>query len=625
MRHSPLKDNTFIRLTIVLAGLVFLVSSASAEEPSVTAVLSSSEAMVGEEVQLQIQVKGDRNVSAPEISVDGLGIQSTGRTQSFEMRNFDVSSSVIFTYSIVSERTGRFLIPSQTLQVGNKSLRTPELTLNISDSRNRSSQSNPNRAPGGASAGGFDPKKSTFAELIIPKSTAYVGEMIPVVVRVGFEMQTRVRNVPPELDLSGQGFTKQKMRMSEARQNIEGRTYHVLTYKTAIAAARAGPIEIGPIEIPAVVLVPQNQRNRSFPQNPLGLNDPMLDNFFNDPWLMGSVPREIKLKTERAHIDVKALPPNAPASFSGAVGNFSLTADANPKSVQVGDPITVKALIAGRGNFDRVTGPVFEDERGWHKYPPSSDFNQDDDVGISGTKTFETVISPNERKDKIPPLLFTYFDPQKEQYVTVKSEPIPVQVKGGAPAAAPAATAPVAAAPAASPAAAPSASPKQQDILHQLTQLTAAPQSFQPAYTQRSFWLAQVVPLLALLIYFVWKMRQAHLGNREARRREALLHEARELQKSLRRDDASPQEYFSRASRAVQLKTALAKNVDPNTVDAEVAASVFRADEKTRLRLQQLFETSDEVRYSGGGGNGAMRVEPETRTEVSDLIESLRE
>ena len=75
----------------------------------------------------------------------------------------------------------------------------------------------------------------------------------------------------------------------------------------------------------------------------------------------------------------------------------------------------------------------------------------------------------------------------------------------------------------------------------------------------------------------------------------------------------------------MQLKTALAKNVDPNTVDAEVAATVFRADEKTRLRLQQLFETSDEVRYSGGGENGAIRVDPETRTEVSDLVESLRE
>jgi hypothetical protein len=72
------------------------------------------------------------------------------------------------------------------------------------------------------------------------------------------------------------------------------------------------------------------------------------------------------------------------------------------------------------------------------------------------------------------------------------------------------------------------------------------------------------------------------------------------------------------------LKTALAKNLDPNTVDAEVAASVFQADEDTRVRLHHLFEKSDEVRYSGAGQNGIRLVPPETRTEVLDLIESLR-
>jgi hypothetical protein len=127
-----------------------------------------------------------------------------------------------------------------------------------------------------------------------------------------------------------------------------------------------------------------------------------------------------------------------------------------------------------------------------------------------------------------------------------------------------------------------------------------------------------------LLGYVGWKMRQAHLDNREARRREALQHEATDLKRSLSRADASPQEYFSQASRAIQLKTALAKDLDPNTVDAEVAASVFQADENTRLRLRHLFEKSDEVRYSGGGQNGIRLVPPETRTEVLDLIDSLR-
>ena len=268
-----------------------------------------------------------------------------------------------------------------------------------------------------------------------------------------------------------------------------------------------------------------------------------------------------------------------------------------------------------------MTGPVFENDNGWHKYPPSSDFKQDDDIGISGTKTFETVLSPNERKDKIPLQLFTYFDPQKEQYITLHGDPIPVRVEGGAP---PAPTVPAASAntPTRAPAAATAS--KQQDILHQLTQIPEAPQSFTPLFMRQSFWLAQLIPLLALLGYLGWTIRQRHLNNREARRREALLHEARELQRSLRRDDTSPEEYFSRASRAVQLKTALAKNLDPNTIDADVAASVFQADENTRRRLHHLFETNDEVRYSGGRPNG-VSVPPETRTELLDLIESLRE
>jgi len=614
MYRSTFKHSLLARSAIAAFALAVLAGSASADEPSVTAVLTSSEAAVGQAVQLQIQVKGDRNVAPPsQISVDGLEIQSTGQMQSFEMRNFNMTSSVTFTYTIVPLRAGRFTIPPQNLRAGSNSLRTPELTLNVTDSPKQSSGSN--RASDAA-----DPKKSTFAELIVPKTTAYVGEMIPIVVRVGFEIQTRVRNIAPEIDLPGQGFTKQKMRASEGRQVIGGKTYTIVTYKTAIAAARTGTIEIGPVEVPAVVLIPQSQRNRSLPQNPLGMNDPF-DSFFNDPWLMGSVPREVKLTTERVNIEVKALPPNAPPTFSGAVGNFTMTADANPKSVQVGDPITVTAKISGRGNFDRVAGPSFEDERGWHKYPPSADFKQDDDVGISGAKTFETVLSPNERKDKIPAQLFTYFDSLKEQYVTLRSDPIPVRVEGGS---APAAAAPAAAATAPAPAASPAVAPKQQDILHQLTDFPAAPQSFTPLFARGSFWIVQLFPLLALLAYVGWKIRRAHLDNREAQRREALQHEAAELQRSLRRNDASPQEYFSRASRAIQLKTALAKNLDPNTVDAEIAASAFRADEETRQRLRHLFEKSDEVRYSGSGQNGMSVVPAETRNDVLDLIESLR-
>jgi hypothetical protein len=140
--------------------------------------------------------------------------------------------------------------------------------------------------------------------------------------------------------------------------------------------------------------------------------------------------REVKFSSETTTIDVKPLPPNAPPSFSGAVGHFALTTEVKPKTAQVGDPLTVNANISGRGNFDRVNAPALEDDKGWHTYPPSANFKADDDIGISGTKSFELVLTPNEPKKAVPPLIFSYFDPLKESYVTLKGDKMPVLVEG---------------------------------------------------------------------------------------------------------------------------------------------------------------------------------------------------
>jgi hypothetical protein len=442
---------------------------------------------------------------------------------------------------------------------------------------------------------------------------------------MGFNVRTPVESLGNPPEITGQGFTAQKMR--EPRQIIEqigGRTYQVFTFKTALSPARSGKIEIGPVQVNAVVRIPRpSSRNQTMPRDLFDQNDPFMDNFFRDPLFMPSTPQEVRVKSEPVTLEVKSLPPGAPPDFGGAVGNFVLSAEAKPKTAQAGDPFTITATITGRGNFDRVTAPVFEDERGWHKYPPSSEFKQDDDIGISGTKKFETVLSTNERKDKIPAQVFTYFDPAKEQYVTLRADPIPVQVQGGA---APSATTAPVAPQAPGPAAAPSQAPRpatQQEILHQLTEFPAETESFTPLFARRSFWLAQLIPFAALLGFVGWRLRRAHLNNREAQRREALQHEAAELQRSLRREDVSPEEYFSRASRAVQLKTALLRNIDPNIVDADVAAAAFRMDEATRTRLRRLFEKSDEARYSGSG-NGIRLLPTETRHEVLELIDNLR-
>ena len=614
------------RIFIAVFGMIAGAQLAHADSPSVTAVLNSSEAALGETVRLEIRITGVRSADAPEqIMADGLEIRRTGTSQRIEMNNLNLTSSVVYDYTVMPLRAGRFTIPPQTIRVGNNSLRTPALTLNVADSSGRSSGARSGRDTQAAGANNL-----VFAELIVPSKTAYVGEIVPVQIRMGFDPRVRPRLVEPP-EITGQGFTAQKLQQSaENTETISGRIYEVVTYKTAIAAARAGKFEIGPVKAKAQVVIPRRQSApRSRGRSPFDLfdqDDPFSDPFFSNPFSQFGERREVEIKSEPVALEVKPLPPNAPASFSGAIGNFTMTSEAKPKTVQVGDPITVTNTISGRGNFDRVNAPIIEDERGWHKYPPSSKFKQDDEVGLSGTKTFEMVLSPNEKKQGLPLLAFSYFDPVKEQYVTLHSDPIPINVEGGAAVAsgAGASTTPAtAAARAASPV--PNAN-KPQGILYQLTDRRQTAESFAPIYTRNVFWAVQVFPFLALIGFAGWKIRRARIDNREAQRIAALQHEATDLMHKLHRNDVSPREYYAEASRVVRVKAALAsgnRRIDPNMVDVETAADTFKLNSDSRDRLRRLFEQSDEWQYSGAH-NGPGRVSPESQREVLELIQNLK-
>ncbi|MDQ6860357.1 MAG: BatD family protein, partial [Verrucomicrobiota bacterium] len=594
-----------------------ITSIARAADPSVTAVLTESETALGHPVQLQIQITGASSPMPPsEINVEGLDVRSAGVSRQYNMNNFSVSYSFTYNYTVMPLRAGTFRIPPQIVEAGGKTLRTPELTLTVADAPRNQAQRG---GPGGnnnTTNPNIDPAQIGFIEMILPKQTAYVGEMVPVQVRLGLNMRAPVESLGSGVQLAGQGFTAQKM--TEPRQTVEtinGRTYQVFIFKTAISPVRAGKLEVGPAEINPTVRIARGGR----PQMPRGFDDPFFDQFFNDPAFAPSVPKEVPLKSNSATLEVKPLPANAPPGFNGAVGNFTLKSDANPKKAQVGDPITVTSAISGRGNFDRVTAPVLQDERGWHSYPPNEKFKQDDDVGISGAKTFELVLSPNERKPKLPSLTFAFFDPVKEAYVTLKTDEIPLQIEGNP---VPTATPAVAAGPSATPppSATPAAVPqKEQDILYQITEQPKATESFTPMYARRSFWLAQLLPLLALVGFIALRLQRARASHRDARIAR-LQQEAAELQRKLRHNGVSAQDYVANASRAVQLKTALARGVDPNSVDADSAATAFRLDEQSRARLERLFRESDELRYSGGQ-NGET-LSPEKKREILELVEA---
>jgi hypothetical protein len=224
------------------------------------------------------------------------------------------------------------------------------------------------------------------------------------------------------------------------------------------------------------------------------------------------------------------------------------------------------------------------------------------------------VVSPNENKSAVPPLEFAYFDPAKERYVTLQSNGLPVVVEGTAqppPAIAPANP---------STATAQNAPNKPPEILHQIAEPGKIVHSFLPIYTQKEFWFIQLLPLTLASALAGWTIRSRRQSNRTAIQAEKWQRESDDLVRKLRRIDVGPREYFADASRIVQLKTALKQNVEPATVDAELAARAFALDEEQSDRLRRLFKTNDELRYSGSA-NGS--VSQDRRREALELIEVL--
>ena len=610
----------FFRRVLLLA----LLASASAslvraDSPTVTAVLTSSETEVDQPVQLQIKVTGDANATPPnDISVDGLDIRYSGQSQLVEGRNLRFTYNFIYNYTILPLKAGTFTIPPQVVRSASGVLRTPPLTLNVSPNENGTTSS---IRRGGGNA--LDEKNIVFAELVVPKTSAYVGEVIPAEIRLGINNRVPHRLIEGAT-LSGQGFTAQRMPNPEQTlESVNGRSYEIITFKTAITPVKSGKLEIAAKDAKAIVQIPR--RGGSRPRSPFdifGMDDPFSDPFFNDPFASRGEQREVKFSSETTTIEVKPLPANAPPNFSGAVGNFTLATDVKPKNAQVGDPLTVTASISGRGNFDRVTAPTLENERGWHTYPPGSNFKADDDIGINGTKTFEMVLTPNEPKKDVPPLLFSYFNPIKESYVTLRGDKLAVVVEGGA---APSTTPAIASGNPNAPSTRPTAAPKDQDILYQRTDHRSWGQTFIPVFQRPVFWATQAIPFLGLIGFFGWEMRKRRLENRALQRITAWEHETAELERKLRRADDPADQYFAGALRVVQLKTALSsagRGIEPNTVDAETAVATFGLPDEKRDRMRELFRRSDELRYSGRS-NGKGTIAEETRREVLELIESL--
>jgi hypothetical protein len=563
------------RYTIFI--LTALAAVARAGDISVRATLNRTISVIGDPVQYQVKITGARRVGQPpEIAVDGLDIQFAGKQVSSNLRldggTVVSESSLTMLYQIVPGKNGAFTIPALAIEADGKTFRTEPIGLTV-----QPSSTNPT---------GSDPQTIGFAEFVIPKKTAYIGEMIPLEFRL--YVDARVRWQPVKMpEITGEGFTMQKMpEPQRAQMEKNGREYDVLVFKTAVTPSRAGKITIGPSEIPYNARVPRARRSGS-----RSLFDMFDDDVFGDSFYATN--QQLKAKAEAVEIYVKPLPAaGRPREFSGAVGHFEFSAEGAPKQVKIGDPVTMKLRVSGQGNFDRMTAPALKDASGWRAYPPSSAFKADDELGYKGTKTFEMAVVPETKQAQMPAFEFTYFDPLAEKYVTLNSAPAPLVVEGGAPLPPPAIVADDA------PASPAISRVKPAGDIVGLRYDHDAIRSFAPLYERREFWLAQGALGLVLIGVVALRLRRrpdAAVLTTTALRRERAAALAR-----LRNAQIGHTEFFETAARVAQIETALATNRPAQSVDAAVVRNSARLDEPASAVIDEIFSVRAELLYAGG-------------------------
>jgi hypothetical protein len=424
-----------------------------------------------------------------------------------------------------------------------------------------------------------------FLKFVSPKNKFFVGE--PVVGQLDLYLRDDVQNFG-NFQLTGtptDGFSSGKiteLQSQRRRVQVGNRVYTIIPLAVPLTAVRTGPLTLGPFTASAVVVLPsRNQGGDSF-----------FGQFFNH-----GEQKQVTLATEPVNVESVPLPEqNKPANFTGAVGDFTMTATAGPTNVTAGDPITVRVQINGRGALDAVTLPPQDAWRDFKTYPPTTKLETSDQFGFQGTKTFEQIISPqNSDVHELPPLSFSFFNPDDGQYHMLTQAAVPLVVKAAGASPMPAIAVNKNSGP---------ENQTPQDILPIKQNLGVPATGSSPLVAQPAFLAAQAVPVLAFLAAFIWRKRADSLANNpRLRRQRAVAQLVASGMDDLKKYAAAnqPDEFFVTLFRLLQEQIGErldcpASAITENVIDEHPA---LRGAQKATLDgLRELFQLCNQARYA---------------------------
>ena len=595
------RSRSGLRLLFAFLLLLLGLAPSALRAASFTATLDRETVTVGETATLSFTFKGGEPKSIPALpQFPNLQIAGEGTSRNVVIDNGQFSATISQTFALTPTQPGEYIIPALKAEIDGQVLTTHPLKLTAVKA-----DSSPTNAA---------EEKLAFFKLFVPKKEVYVGEILAaefqVYVREGV---ANAENILQSFEQYGgcpvkaEGVSIFKTAHAQRRRIRSGNAvYGVATLITSLSPVKTGPLTIGSMDVNLTLQLPSSNRRRSDPFDPFG----MFQQYER---------RQVALVAEPATLTVLPLPKeNVPTNFNGAVGNFSMSITAGPTNVAAGDPVTVKVQISGRGTLDSLALPEQNAWREFKTYPPTTKLDTTDALGLQGNKTFEQLVVPQSPDIKaLPPVSFSFFDPDQKSYRTLTQPAIPLVVRpgGSAPAPTVAATTRTAA----------DNPPPAQDIVHIKPRLGTMAQIAPPLVQQPWFLALQAVPLLAWLSALVWRRRTEMLANNpRLRRRRQVAQIIRQGLLELRQfaSDKKSDDFFATLFRLLQEQLGERLDLPASAITEAVIEEHLRprgAPEANLASLHELFQACNLARYA------PIRTSQELAAVIPKLEAMLRE
>ena len=321
------------------------------------------------------------------------------------------SYSKTYSYFLAPKSQGTFSINQATIEIDDQIYKTTPLKITITEAVTKPKDGN-----------NADYVASENVHLIaeVSKTNPYLNEAITVIYKLYVSNDVSITRSWQELDTPKfQDFWSQYIEEKGEQQIYEttykGKPYrYVVLRKAVLYPQKTGELTIEPLTLDIPIDVQGNTRDIFGRRR------------------MARVNRTIS--AGKRTINVKPLPVKGkPDNFSGAVGNFDFSISTNKKTLDANEALELKIKVKGTGNLKLFNLPPLNLPNSLEVYEPvRANKIIVNSKGMNGfiSDTY-TVIPEFKGSYPIRPITFSYFDVALNEYKTILSDEIVVQVVNG--------------------------------------------------------------------------------------------------------------------------------------------------------------------------------------------------